>query len=200
MATQAIHQAVVKTKYRTADLPVEFIKDILDYDPETGILTWRANPTSRRKSRYAGQQAGTITPSGYVDISVKPGVVCRAHRIAWTIIHGEWPTHDIDHENGIRSDNRLSNLRRATGNLNAANKAMQRNNTSGYVGVDFNRQNGMWRARAKRGMARYNMGYFASAQAAHEAREKFLRALKDTHGPNDPHRAKYRHHRDRENH
>lgn len=183
--------------YKTNEPSVEFIKDILDYDPETGLLTWRIAPTMRRKSRRGGQVAGTMTATGYVAVMLGPGILHRAHRLAWVLAYGAWPQEPLDHINGVRDDNRLRNLRLATSSLNGANKGMQRNNTSGYVGVNFFAQNQKWEARITRRRVTHRLGLFDTAIEAHRAREHFLKELKDEDGPADPHRKRYAHPRDK---
>lgn len=179
-------------------LTAEYIRHVLDYDPLTGILVWRFRPEGPRKwnSKWAGKQAGTISPTGYRYLNLGKISPFGAHRIAWVHFHGEWPMGNLDHINGIRDDNRIVNLRLANYSQNGANKAMQRNNASGFIGVHFETQRGMWRARVNRNSRTYDVGFFNTPEEAHAAREEFLRKLKDAFTPNGMERPKYFHSRD----
>ena len=176
------------------------IRHMLDYDPTTGILTWRHRPERQRKwnTRYAGKPAGTRGKTGYVYIELRKGLPTGAARIAWLHVTGEWPSSMIDHRNGVRDDNRWSNLRLATTSQNATNKAKQRNNSSGFVGVHFNSQNGKWRATINVRRVRYDVGFFPTAEAAAEARKAFEEKMKlqGEFAPTAPDRGRYFHHRD----
>lgn len=82
-------------------------KERLDYDPETGLFTWSQSP---KNPRMAGKKAGSVASNGYVMIQVF-GKRHLAHRIAWFMTHGQWPSFYIDHVNRIKHDNRIANLR-----------------------------------------------------------------------------------------
>jgi len=126
-------------KTRT-DLSAESIREILEYDPDTGILRWKAN------SRYAGKRAGRVGPSGAIQIGID-GALYLAHRLVWLIVTGQWPTALIDHVNHDRSDNRFANLREATVAENRHNLAgPAKGNRSGFLGVCFRPHVGKWMA------------------------------------------------------
>lgn len=130
------------------ELTQEVVKELLDYDLLTGALTWR--PRSRKwfhepKSHalwnraYAGKPAFTYQgPDGYLR-----GGICNrpflAHRVAWLWVTGQWPERELDHINRNPADNRWANLREADHHLNMHNKALQKNNTTGFVGVSQTR-------------------------------------------------------------
>jgi hypothetical protein len=92
-----------------------------------------------------------------------------AHRLAWLYSYGVWPREEIDHINGEKSDNRLTNLRLATHSENRANAGPQKNNSSGYKGVGFNKKTGKWRATIRKDRRPISLGYFATAEEAHSA-------------------------------
>ena len=82
------------------------LQEILDYDQETGIFTWKINQCGARKK---GQIAGTKNKNGYIVIRHKK--LYYAHRLAWLYVHGIFPDSVIDHINRNKSDNRINNLR-----------------------------------------------------------------------------------------
>jgi hypothetical protein len=146
------------------------VRERLDYDPETGIFLWkwRDDVPIYVNSRRAGKVAGADS-KGYRQIKIG-GSLHRAHRLAWLIVTGEWPTADIDHINGDPSDNRISNLRVVTHAENQRNKAIGLNNTSGVMGVDWIKARGKWRARVKVAGRNIHIGYFSDIADAIAAR------------------------------
>lgn len=152
-----------------------YIRERLDYDPETGVFVWRWCEAMRVQwnARYAGTVAGADHPHGYRQIRID-GRKHLAHRMAWVIATGEWPDADIDHISGIKTDNRLSNLRAVSHAENQRNQAVPKNNTSGTVGVCWDKALGKWHARIKADGRHIHLGYFtglADAVAARKAAE-----------------------------
>jgi hypothetical protein len=150
-------------------LTAERLRELLAYDPETGVFTRRVQ-AARGRGR-AGDVAGWVEPDGYVRIRLD-GRKCRAHRLAWLYMTGKWPNDQIDHINGRTGDNRWVNLRAATHSENQCNRPLQLNNSTGYKGVYPYR--GAWRARIKKGGRFIHIGTFATAEAAHVARSSVL--------------------------
>jgi hypothetical protein len=165
----------------------EDLRNLLDYDPETGELRWKRRDPKEffdgkryrydRGRRWNAQRADRLATrnrlDGYCSISLF-GHKHLAHRVVWAIVHGRWPS-EIDHVNGNRSDNRLSNLREVTRTENNRNSAIQRNNTSGVVGVNRCKQTGTWEARIKLHGKTRRLGRFANfddAVAARKAAER----------------------------
>lgn len=137
------------------------LRAILRYEEDTGLFYWR----SPRCQRWAIRPAGTWHPRGYRAITVfeKRYLI---HRLAWFYVHGEWP-EQIDHINGVRDDNRLSNLRPATQAQNNANSARRKDNTSGAKGVYFCKQHDRWTARIKPPDGkRLSLGFYKTADEA----------------------------------
>jgi hypothetical protein len=115
------------------------LKEILEYQPETGLFFWKKGIQGIIK----GSKAGHLSKDGYVDIRIKNRLY-PAHRLAWLMMTGNWPDDFIDHINRIKSDNRFVNLREATKAENAQNTNIQSNNTSGYKGVVWHKPNKNW--------------------------------------------------------
>lgn len=88
---------------------VEKIKELLDYDPETGYLTWKET----RRFRKKGARAGHVGKDGYRTLSCGGRRYYKAHRLIWKLMTGEDPKGTIDHDNKNKDDNRFENLRLA---------------------------------------------------------------------------------------
>lgn len=98
------------------------LRQLVEYDPETGFLTWKPRDGNARfNSKLAGKPALAQPSKGYRTGRIK-GKNYKAHRAAWAVTHGEWPQGQIDHINGDRSDNRLSNLRAVSQSENGKNQ------------------------------------------------------------------------------
>lgn len=147
------------------DLTAARLREVLHYDPGTGVFT-RLLKTGSRAT--VGSRAGSLMKIGYVAISID-GHVYYAHRLAWLYVTGMWPTHEIDHRNGERADNKFANLREATRSLNAQNRGRQSNNTSGFVGVHKNANGSGWSADIKVQGVKFHIGSFPSPAEAGEA-------------------------------
>jgi hypothetical protein len=132
----------------------EEIRDLLEYNPETGALTWK-----KWGRKANGGVAGVLNEKGYRRIEFK-GIKYRAHRIAWFLYYGEEPQNEIDHINGCKSDNRICNLRLADQFQNAWNKKISKLNKSGIKGVHFHGRHKKWVARIEANKKAYHLGYF----------------------------------------
>lgn len=133
----------------------------LHYEPDTGRLIWRRC----RNTLRIGTEAKSIDASGYVQVNIG-GSMCKGHRLAWLIHHGEWPNGDIDHINGVRNDNRIANLRVVTNAVNCQNKRTS-SNKCGLMGVHFHK--GAFRAKLQLNRKQIHLGRFATAEEAHAA-------------------------------
>ena len=142
----------------------ELARALLDYDPMSGALYWRHSQGRQRK----GTLAGTTHPAGYTRICLG-GRLHFAHRIAWVIYYGSPAPDVIDHINGLRSDNRISNLRAATKSLNAANVQKPKRNKYGLAGVKKERNSNNYVARIRIKGKTQVIGRFTSAIEAHMA-------------------------------
>ena len=146
-----------------ADLTAQRLRELLDYDPSTGLFTWRVTNGWRRK---AGAIAGGAeTWNGYLRVGID-GRVYMAHRLAWLHVHGEWPQADIDHINGIRSDNRIVNLRDVTRSVNLQNKK-ESSKPGRLMGTAWVPSRQCWYATIKTDRKMKYLGSFKTEEAAH---------------------------------
>jgi hypothetical protein len=162
--------------------PVEVLRQLLRYEPETGKLFWRerdarvpgvnAAHLPQWNGRFAGAEAFTAsTGNGY-----RQGNVLRchleAHRVIWAIVNGEWPSTEIDHIDGNPANNRISNLRLATRRENMQNLGKQPRNTSGHVGAFWSKSKRRWKSQINTQGGLLFLGYFGSAAEAGAAYAK----------------------------
>lgn len=153
------------------------LRELLDYNSETGIIRWRVNRPGRGAPK-AGDEAGDLASTGYRRLSVD-GLRYFAHRLAWFHAHGEWPPGPLDHRNGVRADNRLSNLRLATPSQNMWNMGVSKRSTSGLKGAYWHKRERRWQAVIGAGRKSISLGYFATKEEAHAA---YARAAAIHHG------------------
>jgi hypothetical protein len=155
------------------------LRNLLDYDQETGLFTWKFRPELRKEvnTRFAGKPAGCITKYSrqkqYHSIRVND-VLYLSHRIAWAYVHGEWPELGIDHIDGNGLNNRITNLRLATQSENVSNRAKQTNNTSGFKGISPHGKK--WRVRIKQGSTHVLRAFYdlEEAKAWHREMEALI--------------------------
>jgi hypothetical protein len=160
------------------DLTQARLRELLTYDPATGIFTRCVG----RGGVRAGSVAGCVWEKGangpYLRISID-GRQYSAHRLAFLWITGEFPPDDVDHIDGDGLNNRLGNLRAATRTQNLANRRRHKNNTSGFKGVSFHKRERRFRAKIQVGGKTQNLGSFDTAESAHAA---YCAAAEKTHG------------------
>ena len=165
---------------QTNAMDCDLLRRLIHYCPETGALTWLERAAAdmphdhaRRvfNSKHAGKPAlNHIDVHGYPRGNIF-GRGFKAHRVAWAIHYGEWPSECIDHINGLRTDNRIANLRVATKAENARNAFRYRSNTSGHSGVSWDAGKGRWVAYIGHGSALTWLGRFADIADAVAARK-----------------------------
>lgn len=167
------------------------LRELLDYDPDTGKFSWRPRDASRFNSerarnswnrKHAGKEAfHTPNPQGYLYGRISR-IGLAAHRVAFAIANGRWPGVGIDHINGDPSDNRLSNLREASYVTNGKNCRRRTDNKSGVTGVF--KSGKIYRAEICSNGNRISLGAFHKideAIAARKAAEKEL-GFHENHG------------------
>lgn len=146
------------------DITAERVRELLNYDPSTGIFTH----AMRRAGVRFGLVAGTINADRYRIIQLD-GVGYFAHNLAWLYVKGSWPHPELDHRNRMPDDNRFENLREATHAQNMCNREMPVNNRSGFVGVGFHIRSGKWRACIGISGKAKHLGLFATPELAKNA-------------------------------
>ncbi|MDY7116551.1 HNH endonuclease [Halomonas sp. SSL-5] len=168
-------------------------RELLDYDPGTGKLTWlpRSKDSFASKKqwhnwtkRFEGKEAGTVKSSIHCKRYIRRCVVIYgksflAHRLAWAIYHGSWPSscQQIDHINGNALDNRIDNLRLVGQVENSRNQRLRYDNKSGLTGVYWDKRILKWRARIGFSGKLIYLGAFDSlvdAAAARKSQENKL--------------------------
>ena len=146
----------------------EILKEILEYR-EDGTFIWRSK-ISRKCT--VGKIAGyNIPPHNYKGIKLF-NKQYRLHRLVWLYNYGVFPTMDIDHIDGNPSNNKICNLRCVSMSQNQKNKAMNRNNTSGIMGVRFDSSRNKWFAYIKVNDKLKNLGRYDTVDDAKKARQK----------------------------
>lgn len=142
------------------------LREILLYCPETGLFVWIADTHWKRHAK-TGEAAGKTDVNGYVHIGFD-GEWWEAHRLAWLWLTGEWPDR-IDHKDGNPTNNRESNLRKATHAQNIANGRHRRSSKSPLKGISWVPSRRKWQAGIKLNYKRRALGRFDCPVAAHLA-------------------------------
>ncbi len=138
------------------------------YNPDTGVITrrstghtnWAVHYDNRVKPKRAKYLRVTTTTKNYA-----------AHRLAWFLMTGAWPTKPIDHIDGDTTNNKWENLREVTSQENSHNLAkLNRTNTTGFAGVNWDEHHQQFRAQIRCGYTKYYIGLYPTAEhAAHAA-------------------------------
>lgn len=134
------------------------LKEVLNYDSETGIFTWVDYSNFGRAKTGA---AGWFCTAGYLTIQIDK-VKYQAHRLAWLYTYGYFPENNIDHINRIKQDNRIDNLRDVSQQCNVRNSRIRKDNKTGVPGViKYSRCKG-WAAQIKINRRSKTIGYYSS--------------------------------------
>jgi hypothetical protein len=167
-------------------LTPELLAQLLSHDPKTGKLYWKSRSRDffdcdgayRRFHRcFAGKEAvNSVNSHGYL-VGKVLRLPAAAHRVIWALEYGRWPDGQIDHIDGDRANNRISNLRDVSQAENTRNAARPHLNTTGRIGVSFK---GAVRAGSKKWIAHIgskpikSFHTFEEACAAREEAEQRL--------------------------
>ena len=152
----------ISSAKKQAALTAERVREILNYDPLTGIFTWLIKPSTHV---FPGDTAGCKRSDGYRLVRAE-GHLYRAHRLAWLYVHGVWPPGEIDHINRDPSDNRLKNLREANRPQNMHNTVIKSSNKTGFIGVSRNVARRNFQVHVRREGKHIFLGHFDSAEDA----------------------------------
>jgi hypothetical protein len=168
------------------ELTAEIVREFLDYDESTGVMTWRArdkkwfgdsHAANVWNARHAGVEAGNIAKrrSGQRRVI---GIFGKSHytaRLAHLHVTGYWPRELIDHEDGDTLNNCWENLRPASRAQNGQNRGPQRNNATGYKGVSYLIARDKFRALINANGRQISLGYFTTPEAASSAYQRAAR-------------------------
>ena len=167
-------------------LPASELHELFSLDVESGVLRWKSRPAHMFKqesirtpehsaniwnSRYAGTVAlNCVGTSGHLLGRINDKSFF-AHRVVFALVHGRWPADFIDHINGDPTDNRPCNLRDVSHEENHKNQSMRKNNTSGVIGVGWNKRLSKWQAHIMVQGKSKHLGFFESINLAISARK-----------------------------
>jgi hypothetical protein len=165
-------RTLAKARKKRATLTLARLKDVLSYDPATGMFTWLVELSNKGK---VGTTAG-YPDNGYILIGIDT-VKYQAHVLAWFYMTGVMPEQFIDHEDGDGQNNRWGNLREAERRQNNANSRLKRHNTTGFKGVTPKK--GKFAAQISRNGVTTYLGLFDKPEDAHAA---YMRAAAAAHG------------------
>lgn len=177
------------------DISIEYLKEALEYTPETGVIRWKQRPKIHFKTEnswwatnanFAGKVAGARDSDGYLRIGIC-GRLYRSHRVAWALHYGYWPDNEIDHVSGDRSDNRIDKLRSVTAAVNNKNLRLYSTNKTGVPGVGWYKARGKWRAKINDSGKVKHIDYFDDFSEAVKARKAAEMQLQyhENHGTSD---------------
>lgn len=152
----------------------EQVRELFNYDHETGVLYWKKYHRGVRKSLVAGNK----TKFGYLATSINQ-IRYKNHRLIWLFVYGEWPKHEIDHINHIRDDNRIENLRDVPRYVNGQNQCVAHSdNACGVIGVSWQEKRQSYRVGIKSKGKNVFLGMFIDLD---QAREAYITAKRELH-------------------
>ena len=163
-------------------IDLELLETLLDYNADTGEFVW-SNGNSRNTRK--GLVAGTKLSNRYIRIFIY-GKLHQAHRLAWYMYYGKEPEYGIDHIDGDKHNNSISNLRDVPQSSNARNSSLSKANCSGFTGVTWMKKSKKWRARIMLNGSDIHLGFFEDKQKAICARVRANKkyGFHENHGKN----------------
>lgn len=151
------------------ELTQETLKEILHYDPDTGIFTWLISKGTAKKGNVAGNICNQRGKK-YRTIMINYKTY-YAHRLAWLYVYGEFPEKDTDHINGDGLYNRIDNLRCVTESENLRNSKLSSRNKSGVIGVSWEKLVSKWRVKIGVQGKNICLGFFRDLDEAIKVRK-----------------------------
>ena len=157
---------------------IERLRHLMSYDETSGIFIWNVTRRGRNGHSTAGDAVGNNKSNTYARVSID-GAHYQVHQLAWLWVYGEWPQTDIDHINGVKSDNRIVNLRQVSRSVNLQNlRGPKKQSSSGFLGVSFFKRTGKYMAQITTNYKKTYLGYFDTPEQASEA---YLAAKRSLH-------------------
>jgi len=145
-----------------SELTQKYLKEILEYNPNTGIFRWKVSRGGTKKGTVAGNKT-----NGYIAIQINY-IAYKAHRLAFLYMNGKFPIDEVDHKNRIRDDNTWDNIIDSTHWENQQNK--DTSSKSGIVGVTWEERSQRWISKITVSGKRIFLGQFKDLEDAHIAR------------------------------
>lgn len=145
-----------------SDLTAQRLRELLNYNPDTGAFTRAV----ARSNVPAGSLAGCLNSVGYLVIRIDSRLYL-SHRLAWLYMHGGWPEHHIDHINGNTRDNRIANLRDVKNSVNSQNQRSAKQSASNLLGA--HKWHDKWTAGIMLNGKKTHLGVFSTPEEAHAA-------------------------------
>lgn len=152
-------------KPREQPIAAESLHDLFTLT-ESGVLIWKNRGPKGKKTN--GKPAGYINTKGYVLVWIGNSGY-TAHRIVFAMSHGHWPKGHVDHIDGDKANNRPSNLRDVTPQVNMFNRNLKGSGACGLLGVTFNKRLGKFASQINISGKHIHLGYFKCPNEAHEA-------------------------------
>lgn len=157
--------------------PHIYLTQCFNYEPLTGIVTWKSRPRShfntdrgfnQTNSRFSGKVVGSKDKDGYLIVRID-GTNYRLSRIVWKIYHGTDPFYEIDHIDTNKENNSIANLRDVNHIVNSLNRNKPSSNKSGYLGVHFCKEMRKFRATIRVNGINKSLGFYETPEDAHSA-------------------------------
>lgn len=137
-------------------ITADYVRQVLEYNPKTGLLLWKKRSLemfngnwrvcNRWNGHFAGKPAGNLSlHRGYIEVRLE-GHLYKAHILIWLIVTGQWPTDEIDHDDGHRANNIWTNLKEVTPKGQSQNVGVRKDSSSGVTGVSFSSTHKLWEA------------------------------------------------------
>lgn len=156
-------------------LPIARLRELFTLDAATGKLYWKVATSTRVR---VGDEVGSRTDNGYLATSADKARLL-VHRVVFAMHHGAWPAEEIDHIDGTKDNNAVSNLREASSSQNKQNTVARSTSTTGVKGVSWYPPTNKWQARITVHGKCKSLGYFYNIE---DAKQAYATAVIQYHG------------------